>query len=78
MQAWYSEVSAYNYAAPGFSAATGHFTQLVWKASTSVGCGVSNCGTAKPGILPAYVVCRYAPAGNMLGAFAANVLAPVA
>lgn len=73
--AWYNEASVYNYAAPGFSPATGHFTQVVWKASRALGCGVTNCG-ARAGILPGYVVCRYAPPGNYIGAFAANVLPP--
>ena len=31
VDAWYSEVSQYNFGRPGFSASTGHFTQLVWK-----------------------------------------------
>lgn len=73
VSAWGAEASAYNYAAPGFSAATGHYTQVVWKASTKLGCGVTNCGS-RAGILPGFVVCRYTPAGNYLGQFPANVL----
>lgn len=45
----------------------GHFTQCVWKATTAVGCGMARCGAAT------LVVCRYSPAGNVLGQFAANV-----
>lgn len=53
----------------------GHFTQVVWKGSTQVGCGAADC-TGHSGVLPAYVVCRYAPAGNFdtTAEFKANVL----
>ena len=36
---WYNEFEQYNFAQPGFSLATGHFTQVVWKASTKLGMG---------------------------------------
>ncbi|KAI1289719.1 Golgi-associated plant pathogenesis-related protein 1 [Halotydeus destructor] len=67
---WYNEIKVYNYAKPGFSMATGHFTQVVWKATTKVGCGQasSKCGT--------FVCCNYLPAGNMQGQFEKNVLKP--
>jgi hypothetical protein len=38
---WYGEVSAYDYSNPGFSGNTGHFTQVVWKNSIALGCGVA-------------------------------------
>ena len=31
VDAWYNEVGKYNFAKPGFSMQTGHFTQVVWK-----------------------------------------------
>ena len=40
---WYSEISQYDWSDPGFKNTTGHFTQVVWKGSTSLGCDVS-CG----------------------------------
>ena len=70
----------YNYSAPGFSSKTGHFTQVIWKGSTQLGCAVRECPNgmtagASSSLKPAFlVVCRYAPAGNYLGQFAANVL----
>lgn len=70
VDAWYSEIKYYNYNNPGFSEDTGHFTQLVWKSSTEVGCGVKSCG----GIWGDYVVCSYNPAGNVIGEFPENVM----
>ncbi|KAJ8971424.1 hypothetical protein NQ317_018159 [Molorchus minor] len=49
--------------------ATGHFTQVVWAATTEIGCGMSKSGDQKP-LLSAtyYVACNYGVGGNMLGA----------
>lgn len=60
---WAQEASLYNFSNPGFSDATGHFTQLVWAATTKVGCGFSSgCGQYSN-----YLVCRYTAAGNVVG-----------
>ncbi|KAL3235048.1 Uncharacterized protein RNJ44_02836 [Nakaseomyces bracarensis] len=69
VDAWYDEISQYDYANPGFSEATGHFTQVVWKGSTQVGCGIKTCG----GVWGDYVICSYNPAGNVIGSFPENV-----
>lgn len=37
MYAFNSEEALYDYRKPGFSEATGHFTQVVWKGTTQVG-----------------------------------------
>lgn len=38
----------YNFGKPtGFTEETGHFTQLVWKSTTQVGCAAVNCGYTK-------------------------------
>ncbi|WP_226883580.1 CAP family protein [Allocoleopsis franciscana] len=78
VQSWYSEVSKYDYANPGFSSGTGHFTQVVWKSSTEVGCGAAKGTKTMNGKLynAFYVVCQYAPAGNVQGKFPDNVLKP--
>ena len=41
IQMWYAEINEYNYNNPGYSSSTGHFTQLVWKGTTSIGVGVA-------------------------------------
>jgi glioma pathogenesis-related protein 2 len=67
VSSWYSESSSYSYANPGFSSATGHFTQLIWAATTKEGCAA--CGGQDPGSPwhQVYVVCNYVPPGNYLG-----------
>ena len=42
-------------------AVVGHYTQVVWKATTSVGCALATNGRTD------YLVCRYSPAGNIIG-----------
>jgi len=76
IQLWLDEAADYNYNQPGFSSATGHFTQVVWKSSTKLGCGFAKCST---GPYPTMTVCRYSPEGNILNAgyFEANVGKPV-
>jgi uncharacterized protein YkwD len=42
-------------------AVVGHYTQMVWKNSVSVGCALASNGQTD------YLVCRYSPAGNIIG-----------
>lgn len=68
---WYDEVSKYSFNNPGFGMSTGHFTQVVWKSTTEVGCGIA-MGNGK-----VIGVGHYSPAGNVLGQFVQNVLPKV-
>ncbi|KPV77473.1 uncharacterized protein RHOBADRAFT_5088, partial [Rhodotorula graminis WP1] len=43
VQMWYDEASDYDYSSPGYSSATGHFTQMIWASTSQVGCAVSKC-----------------------------------
>jgi uncharacterized protein YkwD len=69
VDAWYREVDDYDYAKPGFAASTAHFTQMVWKDTRQIGCGVSSCylGTVR------LWICRYGPTGNWRGKYPENV-----
>lgn len=75
IQAWYDEKTHYDYQRPGFSMSTGHFTQLVWKSSTRLGCASAVCHgiNGTPGT---FFVCEYSPPGNITnkGYFERNVL----
>lgn len=72
VKAWYDEINLYDFNQPKFSAQVGHFTQVVWKTTTQVGCGYkSGC---KTGDWSDIWVCQYQTPGNILGQFAKNVL----
>jgi hypothetical protein len=70
IDAWYNEISLYDFNNPGFSEATGHFTCLVWLASTSFGIAVS----INPVTSAAIITMNTSPQGNVIGEFAQNVL----
>ena len=65
---WYEEVKKYNFKSPGFSADTGHFTQVVWRDSREIGCGAATCPEGD------ILVCNYSPGGNVQGQYKDNVL----
>jgi hypothetical protein len=59
----------------------GHFSQLVWKSTTSVGCATVDCSATGlahtgQGVAPWFTVCNYSPPGNFQGKYAANVKEP--
>ena len=61
---WYNEVKDYDFKSaarlPSNFMEVGHFTALVWKGTTEIGCGVKD----------GYVACHYCNApGNMMGRF---------
>lgn len=72
---WMSEAKDYDPNNPTYS----HFTQVVWKGTTQVGCAVHTCpagtifdasyGTAQ------FMACEYNPPGNVEGEFGDNVQA---
>lgn len=70
VEAWGNERGEYNFKRGKFSHGTGHFTQLVWKDTTDVGCGRRLCGESGW-----YLVCEYWPRGNVIGEFKEEVQA---
>lgn len=77
INAWYAEHELYSYIWPRFSYKTGHFTQMVWKSSTKLGCAFVACNGTN-GTPGHYLVCEYNPHGNVTnrGYFKQNVLPP--
>jgi uncharacterized protein YkwD len=66
---WASEAADYDYDANSCAGVCGHYTQIVWRDSTALGCGVATCQgiqgfTDSEGEL---WVCRYSPPGNFIG-----------
>lgn len=72
VEEWYAEIKDYDFNDPRFSSKTGHFTQVVWKATTKL--GVAKATAHHGGFYVTYIVARYSPPGNYQGQFAENVL----
>jgi pathogenesis-related protein 1 len=61
---WASEKANFTYPSSCPSNNCGHYTQIVWRATTHVGCALHNC----PGLTyPNSIVCDYGPGGNFGG-----------
>eukprot|EP01062_Namystynia_karyoxenos_P044701 TRINITY_DN3297_c1_g1_i1.p1 TRINITY_DN3297_c1_g1~~TRINITY_DN3297_c1_g1_i1.p1 ORF type:complete len:936 (+),score=181.71 TRINITY_DN3297_c1_g1_i1:95-2809(+) len=74
--AWYLEEYDYDYNNPGNAkpggGQIGHFTQVVWKETTEIGCMLYQCtGQSNKEVLFA---CQYGVGGNMGGGYQNNVL----
>jgi uncharacterized protein YkwD len=70
VDSWVSEVAYYDYATNSCTDVCGHYTQVVWRNSTLLGCGITYCTTGSPFSSSATwynVVCDYSPAGNYVG-----------
>jgi uncharacterized protein YkwD len=64
MHSWMSEEADYNYAANSCSGVCGHYTQIVWRDTTHLGCALYDCAGLTYG---STIVCDYGPGGNVNG-----------
>ncbi len=63
LQGWVNEKNGYSvhpFQWPG-DKAQGHYTQMVWKTTTKIGCGIATSGNS------VYLACQYTPQGNIQG-----------
>lgn len=68
MNFWFDpEYKLYNYNKTGYHKMWGHFTQIVWKNTTKIGCTM---------YLNVFI-CEYGPRGNIVGLFKDNVPKPI-
>lgn len=73
VRGWASESADYDYATNTCAAGKvcGHYTQLVWRKTTGVGCATRTCTTNSPfgSRFPTWQlwVCNYTPPGNVVG-----------
>jgi pathogenesis-related protein 1 len=66
VNSWASEKSSYDYATNTCAAGQicGHYTQIVWRTTQRLGCGLFRCSSLQ---YPSTIVCNYGPAGNSGG-----------
>lgn len=72
---WYNECKSYDYSSAQYTEGTGHFTALVWKSTTQVGCHLQSCN-GQGNAMSQFLSCNFNPAGNYIGEFAQNVMRP--
>lgn len=61
VSAWAAESASYRYESNSCAGVCGHYTQIVWKQTRAVGCGVARNMNRE------VWVCDYAPFGNVIG-----------
>ncbi|CUM63975.1 uncharacterized protein PRCAT00001563001 [Priceomyces carsonii] len=61
LDAWYDEGKNYDYSS---ASSFDHFTQVIWKGSSQLGCAYKDCSSENWG---KYIICSYSAAGNVVG-----------
>jgi uncharacterized protein YkwD len=58
---WAAEAKGYDHRKNSCKGTCGHYTQMVWSATRTLGCGAARCGDGE------VWVCNYDPPGNVVG-----------
>ncbi len=58
---WFLNRTAPNFSSTGNGEAVAHYTQIIWRTTTRVGCALASNDQDD------YLVCRYSPSGNVIG-----------
>lgn len=61
VETWAAELADYDAKKNRCKGVCGHYTQIVWRKSQRLGCGMASCGDTE------VWVCNYDPPGNFLG-----------
>lgn len=61
VDSWVAERAGYDHAKNRCRGVCGHYTQVVWRGTAKLGCGIARCGDAE------LWVCNYDPPGNFIG-----------
>jgi uncharacterized protein YkwD len=69
VESWANEASDFNYDTNQCRDMCGHYTQIVWRDSTRVGCGYADCNPVTGASFDSgrLWVCNYDPPGNWMG-----------
>ena len=77
ISAWYKTIDKYDFSKPQFSLESGHATQLLWKSTSQIGCGIQLCKEQRSLLSDPnffyFVVCSFYQPGNVKGTFELNV-----
>lgn len=68
INAWYEEKKNFNPTDPNwcnYISQVGHYTQLVWKDTTKIGCGMAKYQKKYQGEFDYVIVCKFYPRGNI-------------
>lgn len=81
ISAWYKTIEKYDFSNPQFSSSSGHATQLLWKSTSQIGCGIQLCKEQRNSMSDPnffyFVVCSFYQPGNVKGTFELNVFPKV-
>lgn len=61
VESWASEAGDYHYRSNSCAATCGHYTQIIWRETREIGCGVAEARGRQ------IWVCEYDPPGNYVG-----------